>query len=245
MAPSARQSVGADGQPNRLPPTGERISVQMLEGVQESSVKEPSVNRARGTSRMRNTSMAIDDPMMEYTLKLMAHRINCGLGAIPVRNARRSSAVTSALPEASVKPEDVEQETEVFLGASNADPSLIMSMERTLFSAFNQAIMLTISGVGFMSVGDNNPGGTTSFGAFLLVAGLIYVLISYFMHCWRLWRLERGLGLAPYDSQIWTGLLTILIFLALLFEVFYGFKFPFLDRSKSVEIANPSQINPA
>jgi len=190
--------------------------------------------------------MAIDDPMMEYTLKLMAHRINCGLGAIPMRNAgnpRRSSAFTNALPEGSIiKPEEVEQETEVLLGASNADPSLVMSMERTLFSAFNQAIMLTISGVGFMSVGDNNPGGTTSFGAFLLVAGLIYVLISYSMHCWRLWRLERGLGLAPYDSQIWTGLLTILIFLALLFEVFYGFKFPFLDRSKSVEIANPSAI---
>ena len=53
----------------------------------------------------------------------------------------------------------------------------------------------------------------------------------------RLSRLSRGIGLAPYDSQVWTGLLAIIVCLALVFELYYGIRFPFLKRSKSVELA--------
>ena len=221
-------------------------------------MRVPGTQRSSIVRGDRTTSVAVDDPMMQYTLQLMAHRINCGLGAIPTKQRSKGSVAgrhgpslahvgeykgQAGVPEdADVNAQGIDAETEVFLGASNADPSLIMSMERTLFSAYNQAIMLTISGMGFMSVGDNNPGGTTSFGAFLLFCGLIYTLLSYWMHCWRLWRLGRGMGLAPYDSQLWTGLLTAMIFICLLMEIFWGFKYPFLERAKAVEIANPDAL---
>jgi len=167
---------------------------------------------------------------------LMANRVNRGLSAVPpVRQSRAATQVEATGKKADVEAGALDAE-ELVLLASHADPSLIMSMERTLFSAFNQAIILTISGVGFMSVGDQP--GPKAFGAFILIAGLCYAMISYFFHCWRLHRLNSGRGLAPYDSQIWTGMLALLIFLALAFEVYYGFRYPFLDRAKAVEIAN-------
>ena len=252
MPASARLNLGADGHPDPQDPKIERVSMR---APQRSSVV--------GRRTDRGTSVAVDNPMMQYTLQLMAHRINCGLGAIPTKQRSEGSVANrhgpsianvqeykgpaaGGVPEDAVvndpEPEALDKETEFFLGASNADPSLIMSMERTLFSAYDQAIMLTISGMGFMSVGDNNPGGTTSFGAFLLVCAVCYTLLSYFMHCWRLWRLGRGMGLAPYDSQIWTGTLTALIFICLLMEIYWGFKFPFLERAKAVEIANTDAL---
>ena len=87
--------------------------------------------------------------------------------------------------------------------------------------------------VGPPSVVGNEPGGV---GIFLVGGGLLYALAAFCMHLWRIARLGRGLGLAKNDSLIWTGTLTALILMSLVCEIYFGLKYPFLQRSKTVEI---------
>ena len=232
-------------------------------GARPSPSARASLNTARRSDR--TTSTAVDDPMMQYTLQLMAQRISAGLPAIPNKQehemvrqrgtSRHSCTPGSAGPpvinkgfsavledgdsqKAPTEGGDLNKEIEGLEGLSIrvSDPNLIFSMERTLFYGHSLAIALSVSGVHMMTIGSDNPGGSTSFGAFINSAGLAYMAISYFMHCWRLWRLERGMGLASYDTQVWVGLGGTFLFVCLFFEIYYGFKYPFNDRSKDVTI---------
>ena len=166
----------------------------------------------------RGTAVEVDDPMMQYTLKLMAHRISCGLGAIPLKQAgsrgstaaRATAAQREATRGAAGATGDIEaaeaETEEAFFGASNADPSLIMSMERTLFSAFNQALLLTIAGLGFMSIGDIDE--PTTFGCFFIICGTMYAILSYALHVWRTCRVllnpQRHAAQSVLRTRMWS-----------------------------------------
>ena len=54
-----------------------------VDGTNFTRARTATGTRARGTA----TAVQVDDPMMAYTLKLMAHSISCGLSAIPLRSA--------------------------------------------------------------------------------------------------------------------------------------------------------------
>lgn len=176
---------------------------------------------------------------------MMSHRVSVGLSALPppaVKKDPRPSVRPSLgkISEYNKTPDSGAADGSTpgccdSLGASQLDPSLVMGMERTLFSAFNQSILLMMSGIGFMSV-DEMAEEPTQFGTFLIIAGLVYALFSFGMHVWRLNRLKAGRGLYEHDSLIWTATLTTFIFLALAFEIYYGFRFPYLKRSKAVEV---------
>mmetsp|Transcript_43350 Transcript_43350/g.110919 ORF Transcript_43350/g.110919 Transcript_43350/m.110919 type:complete len:234 (+) Transcript_43350:204-905(+) len=120
------------------------------------------------------------------------------------------------------------------------DPSLLMGMERTLFSALNVGTLVIIMGLGLMAVGKAAEVGTdpNNQGIFLCSAGIMFCIGSYCMHVWRIHRLLCGKVLARFDSPLWAGALTVLIVFAFIAEVYYALKFPVLERSAAVEIMN-------
>lgn len=119
---------------------------------------------------------------------------------------------------------------------TQVDPSLVFSMERTYFSATNQAILILFAGFGLMSVqtGLQEP---HTFGIFLAIAGCTYGTLAWVMHVWRMKRMERGLGIANDDSVYYTGLLNVLVLVGGIAQIYYGMKHPFLERSQTVDIA--------
>lgn len=112
---------------------------------------------------------------------------------------------------------------------------VIFAMERTLFSALNQAMLLCVSAMGFLSIGSDTPDRV---GTFLMIAGLAYVILSYAMHVWRLHRLQSGQGLMPHDALVYTGVLAAILILSFAFEIAFAMEFPYMKRSKAVEIAS-------
>lgn len=119
------------------------------------------------------------------------------------------------------------------------DPSLLMGMERTLFSALNVGTLVIIMGLGLTAVGKAEQVGTYPGlqGLSLTIAGILFCAGSYGLHCWRIHRLLCGQVLARFDSHIWTGALIALILLAFSVEVYFALRFPYLERSVAVEIA--------
>ena len=117
------------------------------------------------------------------------------------------------------------------------DPSLIFSMERTYFSALNQAILLTIAGFGLMSV-ESGLAMAEGFGILFCAFGVLWGFAAWFMHFWRIKRMEAGLGLVHNDSIIFTGLLNVMVLLSGVLSIYYGVAYPFLDRSQAVDVAN-------
>ena len=158
---------------------------------------------------------------------LSAHRVSVGLSAMPPTQSKKEPKVSArnglgkmaSLKEYQETSDSNSTDVEAgnlqgIMLTSALDPSLVMGMERTLFSAFNQSILLTVSGIGFMSV-DEQAEEPTQFGTFLIMAGLFYSMFSFGMHAWRLKRLKAGRGLYEHDSLIWTFVLTLFIFFAL------------------------------
>ena len=119
---------------------------------------------------------------------------------------------------------------------TQVDPSLVFSMERTYFSATNQAILILFAGFGLMSVetGLKEP---HTFGIVLAIAGCMYGTFAWIMHVWRMKRMEQGLGIANDDSVYYTGLLNALVLIGGIAQIYYGMKHPFLERSQTVDIA--------
>mmetsp|Transcript_4458 Transcript_4458/g.11156 ORF Transcript_4458/g.11156 Transcript_4458/m.11156 type:complete len:259 (+) Transcript_4458:156-932(+) len=124
------------------------------------------------------------------------------------------------------------------------DPSLLMGMERTLFSALNVGTLVIIMGLGLMAVGKTEVVGTdpNTQGIFLSTAGIVFCVGSYIMHMWRIHRLICGKVLARFDSQLWAGALTALIVFAFTAEVYYALRYPMLERSAAVEIITPPPL---
>lgn len=118
------------------------------------------------------------------------------------------------------------------------DPSLLMGMERTLFSSLNVGTLVSVMGMGLMAVGKKEVVGTdpNTQGIFLSAAGIAFCVGSYCLHVWRIHRLIKGKVLARFDSQLWAGALALLIVFAFAAEVYYALKYPYLARSVAVEV---------
>lgn len=116
------------------------------------------------------------------------------------------------------------------------DPALLFSLERTLFSALNVSLLLSLTGVGLMSVGPFNA--PHRYGVMMLVAGALFAGTSFMMHAWRLHRLSRFKLLWRYDTYLWAGTLCVLMVMALALELHYGVQYPYLKRSATVEVVD-------
>ena len=112
------------------------------------------------------------------------------------------------------------------------DGSLILAMERTLFSALNQCWTLVMIGIGLMCVGATNDSVPDSLGVAIIVGGICFACLSYATHVSRLRSFYYGQGLGPGGSMLWTGSLMVLLVLGLACELHYALLYPYVDHYK-------------
>ena len=137
------------------------------------------------------------------------------------RNKEKTSTVTSIAPPL-------------------LDPSLILSMERTLFSALNVSWLFALGGIGLMAIGNDDASAMRS-GITMIACSMVIVAVSFCMHLLRLYQLRTGntknfSGVT--STVVWTGLVSILLFSFLMCELYYGIQYPYLQRTASVSIEN-------
>ena len=133
--------------------------------------------------------------------------------------------------------EEPERPKRVCHGAHDIDGSLVLSMERTVYAALNQAWMLILTGIGFMSIGAKNDLIPDYLGAFILVVAIIFAAGSYIVHVCRLHAFSHGSrALSGVVTKVWIGLLVFTIVGALVLELQYAIRYPYLSRAKSVEL---------
>lgn len=121
-------------------------------------------------------------------------------------------------------------------GVNVLSGSLILSLERTLFSALNNAYTITFVGTGLMMVGASNDSIPDSLGIIIVICGLIFACASWVMHYARLMAFQRGASLDAKFSLVWTFFMTFFLFGAVAIELRYGILYPYLKRSKAVEV---------
>lgn len=149
----------------------------------------------------------------------------------------------SEVDEAIIRAFEAQEAIESFDGLNTTDPSMVLSMERTLFSSLNMAMIVMMGGVGLMSVGQVGDTIPDNIGIFLISGSIAYVAASWAVHVWRMDRLSKGRGLAKHDSVLWTGSLVLLLIIAVVCELHFGVKYPFLERSKAVTIETPAEAS--
>ena len=115
--------------------------------------------------------------------------------------------------------------------------SLILSMERTLFAALNNAWLLALGGIGLMSVGHGDQHATRG-GIVVLGGGITSAMIAYGMHFLRLKQIEGSKPFPNVHSSLWAMMIASMTVVALSIEVYFGILYPYLNREKAVTIAN-------
>lgn len=130
------------------------------------------------------------------------------------------------------------QESCYCIGPRPIDGSLVLTMERTLYAALNQAWLVVISGVGFMSIGARGDNFPNFLGFMLILAGALFAVGSYIVHVRRLRAFTRNEPIGSLTSVLFTGTLVGTIFVSLMFELYYSVLYPFLDRAAAVSITN-------
>ena len=119
------------------------------------------------------------------------------------------------------------------------DASLILGLERTLFASLNNAWLMSLGGVGFMSVGDQTA---TRFGIAILCASIIMATLAFTMHFIRLNQIRTPYAGLQYSHTIlWVGAIMCLFLLILVLELSFGVLHPYLQRTKAVSITNSTQ----
>ena len=118
-----------------------------------------------------------------------------------------------------------------------AQPSLVLGMERTLFAALNNAWLLSIGGIGLMSVG-NDDNRATRGGVFILFARIMCAAMAYMMHIWRISQLRASKQFDFSHTIYWSSTIAALTIVTLSLELYFGILHPYLDREKAVTIAN-------
>eukprot|EP00448_Togula_jolla_P035576 CAMPEP_0170621338 /NCGR_PEP_ID=MMETSP0224-20130122/28547_1 /TAXON_ID=285029 /ORGANISM="Togula jolla, Strain CCCM 725" /LENGTH=224 /DNA_ID=CAMNT_0010947589 /DNA_START=47 /DNA_END=721 /DNA_ORIENTATION=+ len=116
------------------------------------------------------------------------------------------------------------------------DGSLILSMERTLFSALNMAWTVIFLGIGFLTVGAQNDKLPDKVGVVIIICGVSFAGCSWFVHVARMRSFARGEGLGMNGSAAWTFCLTFLLVVAVAFELHFGLLHPYLKRAKEVNV---------
>lgn len=122
-------------------------------------------------------------------------------------------------------------------GRHTVDASLILSMERTLFAALNNAWLLAIGGIGLMSVG-NDDTRATNLGIVILIGGIIGAIMAYGMHFWRVEQLKKKQAFRYSHSIFWTSMIASMTVATLILEMYFGILHPYLQREKAVIISD-------
>ena len=118
------------------------------------------------------------------------------------------------------------------------DASLLLGMERTLFASLNMAWIVMFVGMGLMMVGAEHETLPDQLGSVTLCCGIVFSFASWCHHAWRIRTLNKGKGLGHRGSLVWTLCLTLLVCTSICFEVYYALRYPYLKRSKVVELAD-------
>jgi uncharacterized membrane protein YidH (DUF202 family) len=120
---------------------------------------------------------------------------------------------------------------------NHPDLSLILAMERTLFAALNNAWLLSIGGIGLMSVGSGDTRAEHA-GMGIMLGGILTAFSAFAMHYLRVRQVKENIPSQYSHTLMWTGMLAILSICALVLEIRFGVLHPYLDREKAVTIAN-------
>ena len=123
------------------------------------------------------------------------------------------------------------------------DPSLIMSMERTVLSAYNQAFQIMMVGAGLMAVGAKDDDTPAHLGIFIFIAGIVYGLVSYWVHYSRLTTLRSGGKISMQSSLYWIGALMLFATIGMGFELYFAIVYPYLTRAQEVSIAGGDALS--
>jgi uncharacterized membrane protein YidH (DUF202 family) len=117
------------------------------------------------------------------------------------------------------------------------DPSVILSMERTMFAALNNAWLLAIGGVGLMSVGHDDYRATTG-GIVILIGAIVTAMMAYGMHILRVVQLRKNADFRYSHSVLWASMIASFTIVTLFLELNFGIMYPYLQREKTVTIAD-------
>eukprot|EP00561_Arcocellulus_cornucervis_P003340 CAMPEP_0185815294 /NCGR_PEP_ID=MMETSP1322-20130828/15502_1 /TAXON_ID=265543 /ORGANISM="Minutocellus polymorphus, Strain RCC2270" /LENGTH=249 /DNA_ID=CAMNT_0028512155 /DNA_START=84 /DNA_END=833 /DNA_ORIENTATION=- len=125
---------------------------------------------------------------------------------------------------------------------------LVLAMERTLFAALNNAWLLTLGGVGLMSVGVE---AATRIGTVVLVGGITAAVAAFITHWARFRCLAQNKSFRASSSVLFVAVFFLLTIATLVLELFYGVQYPYLERAQKVAMSSvdgieiiPPQINP-
>ena len=116
------------------------------------------------------------------------------------------------------------------------DPSVTLSLERTLYASLQHSWLLALGGVGLMSVGEGEK-IPTSLGISLIGVSVLSVLGAMMMHYVRLLQIRSGTPFKFWQTALFTSFITICILLTLSLELYFGVLYPYLLRTRSVAIA--------
>ena len=150
----------------------------------------------------------------------------------------RSTISTSNHPSGAVVGDfDEELGKKANVETKQPDHNLILSLERTLFAALNNAWLLAMGGAGLMSVGHNDP--TPLIGGIVLVVMAIFVVTSALLiHGSRVYRIKTGRSFQYSQSLLWVAFIGITTLVTMSFTLYYGIVYPFLQRTAAVEVKN-------
>jgi len=116
------------------------------------------------------------------------------------------------------------------------DPSLLFGMERTFYSAINVGTLVIFFGFGLMMIDTSDAHRFFAQGCIIVVAGLVYIGCSWLTHCSRMRMLSRGQKVTIRNSAVWTGCLACLLCVCIALELYYSYKYPYMERSTPVDV---------
>ena len=113
--------------------------------------------------------------------------------------------------------------------------SLVLAAERTLFATWNVAMLILLLGAGLMAINEDLVPKCN--GIALIVGSIGMVASAYIVHARRTSRIRNGLWDGDERvSEVWTGVIAVLLVSAAVLELVYAIKFPFLERTQSVDV---------
>ena len=78
-------------------------------------------------------------------------------------------------------------------------------------------------------------------GVGFVAAGVIFVVCSCAQHMHRIHTLQKGVDISPSGSCTWALVLTCLIVASVATEMHFAFVYPYLKRSKVVELSGEEE----
>eukprot|EP00948_MAST-09A_sp_MAST-9A-sp1_P001485 g1485.t1 len=174
------------------------------------------------------------DKEIDRQIRLVSLKVASGV-------TKRMANGLSAFPMRKVSGNISEEENP--LEDEDIDASLLFSMERTLWGALNQAWTLMFVGIGLMCVGALNETVPDTLGAVIMVIAILFTALSYGMHVRRINELKKNRGVKSIESIFYTGFFVVALIFGFIAEIYFAGLFPYLKRSKVVEVATSGGAN--